>query len=221
MKKFLSDYLNIIIYTIIGLTFMIASFYLMINYYHSQEIKAPIYVANNEIKYTSYQNTIQALDTSLSKYKRTDDKVKRNLYNKVSTCRNILKSEGTLYTLQTNQTLSSYDVYKLGEAFQANILNVCYATLLSYLNEKDIPTTYKNLGSLIQSNVNILSNQTMFALDEIKNNSSYYFNTNISSATIRNNLLSDYNIIASSYNEFAKMVLNLSEVLNEGGNDND
>ena len=61
----------------------------------------------------------------------------------------------------------------------------------------------------------------MFALDEIKNNSSYYFNTNISSATIRNNLLSDYNIIASSYNEFAKMVLTLSEVLNEGGNNND
>ena len=161
-------------------------------------------------------------DIGLGKYDHhQDDKVRRDLYNKVSTCRNILKSEGTLYTLQTNQTLNSYDVYKLGEAFQSNILNVCYATHLSYLNEKDIPPTYKNLGSLIQSNVNILSNQTMFALDEIKNNSSYYFNTNISSATIRNNLLSDYNIIASSYNEFAKMVLTLSEVLNEGGNDND
>ena len=112
MKKFLSDYLNIIIYTIIGFTFMIASFYLMINYYHSQEIKTPIYVADNEIKYTSYRNTIQALDTSLSKYKRSDDKVRRDLYNKVSTCRNILKSEGTLYTLQTNQTLNSYDSQK-------------------------------------------------------------------------------------------------------------
>lgn len=221
MKKFLNDYLNIIIYTILGFTFIIAGFYLMINYYHSQEIKTPIYISDNEIKYTSYRNTIQELDTSLSKYKNTDDEIRRDIYNKVNTCSTILKSEGTLYTLQTNQTLSSYDVYKLGEIFQSTILNVCYATHLSYLNEDNIPNTYKNLGSLIQNNVNILSNQTTFALDEIKNNSSYYFNTNISSATVRNNLLSDYNLIASSYNEFAKMVLTLSEVLNEGGNDND
>ena len=43
MKKFITDYLNIIIYCILGLVLMIASFYLCINYYHSEEVKTTIY----------------------------------------------------------------------------------------------------------------------------------------------------------------------------------
>ena len=54
MKKFITDYLNIIIYCILGLVLMIASFYLFINYYHSEEVKTTIYVSDTDAKYLKY-----------------------------------------------------------------------------------------------------------------------------------------------------------------------
>ena len=58
-------------------------------------------------------------------------------------------------------------------------------------------------------------------MEEIQNNSSYYFSTNVSSSTIRNSLSSDYTIIANSYIEFANILINISNTLTEGGNNND
>ena len=58
MKKFIMDYLNIIIYCILGLILMIASFYLFINYYHFQEVKTTIYVADTDTKYLNYKQTL-------------------------------------------------------------------------------------------------------------------------------------------------------------------
>ena len=46
-------------------------------------------------------------------------------------------------------------------------------------------------------------------MEEIQNNSSYYFSTNVSSSTIRNSLSSDYTIIANSYIEFANILINI------------
>ena len=56
------------------------------------------------------------------------------------------------------------------------------------------------------------------ALEEIHNNSSYFFTTKVASTTIRNYLRSDYNIIVDSYQDFANIILNLSELINKGGN---
>ena len=58
MKKFITDYLNIIIYCILGLVLMIASFYLSINYYHSEEVKTTIYVSDTDAKYLNYKHII-------------------------------------------------------------------------------------------------------------------------------------------------------------------
>ena len=59
MKKFITDYLNIIIYCILGLVLMIASFYLFINYYHSEEVKTTIYVSDTDTKYLNYKQNIK------------------------------------------------------------------------------------------------------------------------------------------------------------------
>ena len=69
MKKFITDYLNIIIYCILGLVLMIASFYLFINYYHSEEVKTTIYVSDTDAKYLNYKQNIETLDNNLTKYK--------------------------------------------------------------------------------------------------------------------------------------------------------
>ena len=92
MKKFITDYLNIIIYCILGLVLMIASFYLFINYYHSEEVKTTIYVPDTDTKYLNYKQNLETLDNNLTKYKNSTnkDKSKDTLYNKLYTCSHIL-----------------------------------------------------------------------------------------------------------------------------------
>ncbi len=229
MKKFISEYLKIIAYTSLGLVFMITSFYLLINYYHSAELKNHIYISSNDINYKEYQTKLIEISNNLNIYKakKLDNPIYDKMYNKLLTCNTVLKEEGTLRTFETDKYHPSNDVYQLGTTFQSNALNICYALHLSYLNKEDAPKEFKKFAPFIQNTVNILSNQTQFALDEIKGNSSYFYSTNITSSTIRNPLESDYQIISSSYNEFASVILELSKIinesdnLNEGGSDND
>lgn len=223
MKKFITDYLNIIIYCILGLVLMIASFYLFINYYHSEEVKTTIYVSDTDAKYLNYKQNIETLDNNLTKYKNSTnkDKSKDTLYNKLYTCSHILKDTGTFYQVIPNQFYTNHDIYQLGSKFQTDILNICYASHLSYLTTNEVDENLQIVGSFLKNDVNILSNQIKFAMEEIQNNSSYYFSTNVSSSTIRNSLSSDYTIIANSYIEFANILINISNTLTEGGNNND
>ena len=223
MKKFITDYLNIIIYCILGLVLMIASFYLFINYYHFQEVKTNIYVSDTDTKYVNYKKALETLDNNLTKYKASTNKEKDKdtLYSKLYTCSHILKDTGTFYQTIPNQFYNNYDIYQLGSKFQTDLLNICYASHLSYLTTNEVDENLQIVGSFLKNDVDILSNQVKFAMDEIQNNSSYYFSTNISSSTIRNSLNSDYTIIANSYTGFANILVNISNTLIEGGNNND
>ena len=223
MKKFIMDYLNIIIYCILGLILMIASFYLFINYYHFQEVKTTIYVADTDTKYLNYKQTLEKLDDNLNRYQisTNKDKTKDTLYSKLYTCSHILKDTGTFYQIIPNQFYSNNDVYQLGTKFQTDVLNICYASHLSYLTTDEVDENLQIVGSFLKNDVDILSSQIKFAMDEIQNNSSYYFSTNVSSSTIRNSLNSDYTIIANTYTEFANILVNISNTLTEGGNNND
>ena len=173
MKKFITDYLNIIIYCILGLVLMIASFYLFINYYHSEEVKTTIYVSDTDAKYLNYKQNLETLDNNLTKYKNSTnkDKSKDTLYNKLYTCSHILKDAGTFYQVIPNQFYTNYDIYQLGSKFQTDILNICYASHLSYLTTNEVDENLQIVGSFLKNDVNILSNQIKFAMEEIQNNS--------------------------------------------------
>ena len=219
MKKFIAEYLNIISYTTIGLVLMVASFYLFMNYYHSQELKKTIYVQNTSIEYITYQDKLNQISNNLNKFtsKKSTNESYQKLYNKLFACNKILRSEGTLFTFVNNTNRNNYDVYLLGSKFQSDVLNVCYAMHLSYLNDENIDEELKQIAPFVTNNITILTNQVNFALKEIQNNSSYYYSTNITSSTIRNDLLADYDIIANAYISFANIILNLSEFINEEG----
>ena len=61
MKNFIKEYLNIIAYSTIGLIFVITSFYLIMNYYHSEEVKTTIYVSENDINYQGYKDKLEKI----------------------------------------------------------------------------------------------------------------------------------------------------------------
>ena len=79
MKNILKEYVKIFGYAITGIVFVFASFYLIINVYHMEELsqKANIDIKNNE-KYKSIEEKIENinknLDVSLNNSKKQVDK---------------------------------------------------------------------------------------------------------------------------------------------------
>ncbi len=220
MKKFIREYIKIIAYTAIGLAFFMTSFYLLINYYHQEELSRPIYISQNDANYLSYKSKLEEIDNNLKSFHNPGSISDSYyvMYNKLSSCSSILKSEGTLATLKLDTYYKPYDVYKLGSTFQSEVLNKCWAIHLSYLTSDKVPNEFLEVAPYITNSVDTISGQTSFALEEIQNNSSYFYTTNITSSTIRNYLSSDYTSIAKSYNQFADIILTLSKQINESNN---
>lgn len=218
MKQFIKNYLNLIAMSITGMVFVITSFYFIMNYYHSDEVKKVIYISENDYNYKTQRDKIKKINDNLVKFKSLNVKNKNYVYleNQLETCYNVMKDTGSLYSLEPNKYYSSYDVYKLGGKFQNSVLNICWALHLSYLKGDNLPDEVKEIGPFVTGNVKTITNRTRDALMELQNNSSYFFTTNVTSLTLRNYLESDYQAIASSYNDFADILLNLSEVINGG-----
>lgn len=222
MKKFISEYLRIIVYTTLGLMLIISGFYLLMNYYHSEEVKTTLYISENEINVQNYKSKLEDIQSNLNKFKnnKNNNTSYAKLYNKLVSCSSVLKAEGTLSTIETNKYYSSYDIYQLGTNLQSNLLNVCWALQISYITSEEAEEEVKILAPYVKNSIDLITNQTSFALEEIQNNSSYFYTTSVTASTIRNYLSSDYKLIANSYNQFADIILSLSKQINEGGKEN-
>ena len=217
MKRFIKEYLKVISYAALGLIFIVASFYLVMNYYHYEELKRPLYISSGDINYLNYQEKLNEISNNLNEFRSknsTNDNLK-TMYNKLLTCQTVLQSDGTLANLPVNTYFNSHDIYELGSKFQTDVLNVCWALHLSYLTEEEVALEFQDVAPYVTSSINTIHNQVNFALAEIQNNSSYFYTTNITSSTIRNYLSADYTMISNAYNEFADIILNLSETINK------
>ena len=217
MKNFIKEYLNIIAISITGFVFVLTSFYFVINYYHSDEVKKQIYVGQNDPKLITYKDTVDKIKNNLDSFQKKGVTTGsyHNMYNNLNTCYTTLVTN--YYNVETNRFYSANDIYNLGGKFQSEVLNICWALHLSSIKESNI-SDFKKIYPLVTNQVNGISKKTNNALEEIMNNSSYFYTTKITSVTIRNYLTNDYNMIVDSYQDFANIILYLSELLNEGGN---
>jgi len=219
MKKFLKEYLRIIAVSITGLIFSLASFYLIINYYHSIELQKEIYIGESDLNYKKYRETLKQIDDNLTKFgqKKSNNSEYLKMYHKLTSCYSVLNKSGTLATLSPNKQYNSYDIYLLGTSFQSELLNTCWALQLSYIKNDDIIEPFKTVSPFLVNNVSLMGKRVDNALHEISNNSSYFYSTKVASITVRDYLSSDYLMIAESYNDFANVILSLSELINENG----
>lgn len=213
MKKLINDYIKVVTYIFLGLTFMISSFYLLINFYHSSELKRTIYMDSADSKLTSYQLSLDKLNSSLNRFNAIENKEYLELNSNLHSCYTILKSDETLLKFKPFEYYNYYDVYTIGSYFQNNLVNMCY---LSYLKTNLDKKEYDKISGLVASNMNNLDKQVQYALDELSNNGSYYFTTNVTSSTVRDTLTSDFEIISSSYINFIDTLVEISDYINGG-----
>ena len=218
MKNLLVDYFKVIIYTVIGFVLVVSSFYLLINYYHSEELKRTVFISSNDNNYIDYQEKIKRITNNLEKFKSKNNHTTEEnlLYESIFNCQMVMQEAGTFGHIPVNINFTNKNVYDLGSKFQSRVYNVCWAQNLSSIANFNHNSKFYIAFEPINKSVSLLSNQNQYALKELENNSSYFYSTNISSYIIRNYLETDYEIIVSSYNSFADIVLYLSELLNGG-----
>ena len=151
MKKFIREYLRVIAYTATGLVFVITSFYLLMNYYHSEEVKKPLYISANDIDYVEYNEKLEEISDNLKKYDNSGnrDTNLRTMYSKLISCHTVMQGDNTLAKMKVDTPFKPIDVYRLGSSFQSDVLNICWAMHLSYLIGDKAPEEFKDVAPYI------------------------------------------------------------------------
>lgn len=175
MRQLLLEYLYIVGYSIVGFVFVISFFLLFINLYHCVEVNG-VYKKNN------YE---------LNSYKRIEDvlnKINKNIYtnssnnsnsisDKLKTCVNIISDSDT-YTLMSKKNVTIRDVYMLQQNLQDNIINECLIKQIYPITNKKYDNNIINdYNLLLKNNIDMLRYRNNYLLDNVKNNSSYYFSS--------------------------------------------
>ena len=221
MKKLIKEYVKVLAFTFTGVIFILASFYLIMNYNHSEELKSTVFIGEDDIYYSNHKKLLSELNSNLTKYRQS--KSKNATYNMIndglSNCYNIIQREKTFSKITPNNYYSSLEIYNLGSTFQSVVMNSCYLSNLTFL-QTDVPDELKPIAPMTVSYIESISRNVDDSLREIENNSSYFFQSNVTSASVRNYLGSSYKTIGDAYNDFTSVLVYLSNYINSEGGSN-
>lgn len=224
MKQVLKEYAKVFSYTITGMVFVFASFYLIINIYHYEEVRDTFTVnMSDDINYKSIESRI----TNITKYTnvnvnkrkgKADKKFLSNLQSKLNYCNEALSND-EFKNLKEKKELSIKDVYNLRNALNAKVINGCLVEQLHYLtyyNDKDGSSDgLTKYSDMIKLNIDTISSKLNYIDKDLLNNSSYYYTTTTTKASVMNKPQDMFNDIMTTYDESASLVETLSKWLYE------
>lgn len=224
MKNILKEYVKIFGYAITGIVFVFASFYLIINVYHMEELsqKANIDIKNNE-KYKSIEEKIENinknLDVSLNNSKKqVDKKFLSVLKSKLNYCSNRLNNS-EFQNLKNKKIFGVKDAYNLRNSLSNNVINGCLIEQLHYLtyySDKDGNSDgLTEKSQLIKLNIDTISKSLDYFDKDLLNNSSYFYTTPSTKASVMNKPKAMYDLLMNTYEEAASLVEYLAEWVHE------
>lgn len=219
--EFIKQYIKIINYSLLGLVFAFSSFYILNNAYHYLEVRKN-YTTNfdSQALVVEMDQTLANISKNISGF--NSNSYRGNISNtKMMTIHNNLKgcvanfNNETIKSMRGKTEISIIDVYNLRESYEDDILANCIVTNLYWTTtvEKD------NFNSkyLVDNNemmklyVDSLLDNTSYLKKDLLNNSSYYFNTAIASASIKGNTKDGFYEVMNAYNDALKYVEFISE----------
>lgn len=218
---FIKQYIKIINYSLIGLVFGFACFYLLANSYHYLEIRKDYYINFNnqpiiqgiEEKLNNINSNISTFNTNTYVGNVPNNKMMVIYYNLKSCIANF--SNETYTGIKEKESINIIDVYNLRESYENDILNNCIVTSLYWtttLEKDNFNSTYLvNNSEMINLYVDSLLDETSYLKKDLLNNSSYFYNTSIASSSIKNNTRDGFYEVMSSYDKAASFVEFISE----------
>ncbi len=222
MKQIAKEYAKIFSYTITGIVFVFASFYLIINIYHMEEIADTFtFSLSEDSNYNEIKNRISNIEkytnVNINKSKgKANKQFLSSLNTKLSYCKNALNNE-TFKELKNNKKIGIKDVYNLRNTLNSNVINGCLIEQLHYLtyyNDKDGNSDgLSNYSDYIKLNIDIISSRLNYIDKDLLNNSSYYYNSSNASTAVMNKTKDMYDDVMTTYNQSATLVEMLSKWL--------
>lgn len=214
--EFIKQYLKIINYTLMGLVFGFACFYLLTNAYHYLEIRKDYTVNFNEASLvTTLNTTLDSINSNISgfnasNYTGTVTPTKMQiLYNNLSSCVTKFNNE-TITSMNGKNKITIVDVYNLRESYENDILNGCIVNNLYWLTNITSETFNSKYmldnKDMIQLYINSLLDETSYLKKDLINNSSYFFNTSIASSSVKDNTRDGFYEVMGAYNKAANFV---------------
>lgn len=219
--NFFKQYINFINYILIGLVFGFACFYLLTNAYHYLEIRKDFVVdfdnqplvQNLITKTESINNNISVFNPNVYKGNVSTDKMSVIASN-LKSCINDFNNS-TMKGMYGKQKISIIDVYNLRESYENDILGDCIVNNLYWTTS----VTKDNFGSsylvdnsyMIKLYVSNLLNKTSYLKKDLINNSSYFFNTSITTSSIKNNTKDGFYEVIDAYSKAIDFVEFISD----------
>ncbi len=223
MKKFLKQYFSIINYSIMGIVFGYAFFYLFINMYHYQDIrrvynttvKDEMLVKKVDSRLKLIENNINSFD--VNKYHGQLDASRLNLVSaNLKTCIKYYNNS-TYNDLKKKKSISIIDVYNLREAYENEVLNGCIVKNLYWVSaiEKTDFTSLKSNAVLLSYYFKDILATTNYLKKDLLNNTSYSFSTEIFSKEIKNASKEGFYEVMNAYNSSLNIVEYISNWLKD------
>lgn len=218
MKKFISEYIHIISTTLIVVLFGLSFFYILLNAYHYSTMATTIYVSKDNSNIKLYKTNIDKVteiinnqDVQLKQGRNKEDYLKLNI--KLKNIVGLLKNTEvvSLYNIEGDTYLNYYDLYQLNDTYISKIIDGSYIINLRSLLEDDniVDRTIIEKIKSYESYFDIETSSAKYIKAELKDNSSYYYNTYVSSSSIRNPMDSNYDLIIKNHVEFSEVLLDL------------
>lgn len=209
MKKIINEYFSILGYAVTGLIFGLSFFLLSINFYHYKSVNE-VYtkqetdqVISNEIQEKLNNIKENISDYDVNNYNGIEDKYSLlKVHNKLDSCLEIIQTE-ELSSIVNKPQINFKDVYEMQQFYQKNISNECLIKQLYELtlesNDSIKINTLDDIRPFIDDNINNLKDSNDYVRKVIKGNSSYYFASETSKASIYDNLKDSYYSIQNDY----------------------
>lgn len=216
---FLKQYLKIINYSIIGIVFAFSSFYMLANLYHYFELRRDYTVSVKKLPViNNINNNLNLINKNINTFNANTykGKISTTLMIKINqnlkTCVDSINNDSYKEIL-TKDKVSIVDVYYLREAYENNILNNCLVNNISWLvsKENNINSTYLNTNKeLLTKHINLLLIDTSYMKKDLLNNSSYFYNTNVASSSVKDNTKDGLYEVLDAYNSATDFILYIS-----------
>lgn len=230
MMDIFRQYFKLIAYALIGIVFGFAFFYLFLNINHYFEVRRSFsFDGKTDGTVLKIKDNIEKIRSNINT-SITSEYVNglnindiTSVKNRFNVCINVLNSE-QFNNVINDEVIDIKDVYNFRELFENEVSSSCLVNQFIPLTTGNEPlnqmlgTKNKDLYALI---LNDLINSTEYVKNDLLNNSSYYFSTEISLITGKDLTRDSFYQVLSSYEKSTSFILDLSnrykEAITTGG----
>jgi len=219
MVKILRQYVKIIGYSLTGIAFGFAFFYLFLNIYHYSEIRREVYFDfSSDTAISQLSQTLSNVEKNLqafqpNNYHGTLDYSDADLWRtRLQICVQSFRND-TYQKILSKEKLNIQDVEDLREVFTSQVLNNCVVThLYSLIGEDTVNSRFiRENQKLLQYYMDDLLQDTSYLKKDLYANSNYFFTTDIVTLTVKNDVKDGFYEVISAYTRAAKFLELISD----------